>query len=382
MSETPMTGRISSDGILPELLHVAKLVLYERQSTGTERYLAHTQSMVDSKNTVREAQATTAKLLAGYFDLEPVAETLRSWKTELTAVTLSKKVPETVKILLYGSTGEGKSALVSALLDMPGIAPSDCAGSAVTSCTMIYNYRAHTEKEAKKPDSKEPAGWAQWLSQIALPPRDRASTGPCKYGATLHFLSPLAFSEQRKQLVDSIGDYWLNERREGTIQARLPHDDQHDAYFAIQTLLEWYGDHVFSVKGWRTRADLMKHLEQKDSQIEGLKMVLGKCQGPNITFQEGTIYVLEQDDPSVFCEELREWVTVSKKYAPFLSHVDVYLPNETLKGVTLIDAAGLGDDNRQRREKAEGLVQSADFVWVLATLGIKRQTHRLSLTEH
>ena len=371
-SETPMTGHIKSE--TAELPHAAQLVLYQRFQEATRRYVSQTETMVNSRKTARAAQSEVARCLASLLEVSKasaVAEALSTWKAELLGVDLSLEEPEPVKILLYGGTGEGKSALVSALLDMPGIAPSDCAGSAVTSCTMIYNYRPHDEKKINKPESANPVGWAPWLWQIAnaLPVAD---SGPCKYGAKLHFMKPSAFIEQRKLLVESIANYWLRERKEARIQARLPPNDRHEAYFATQTLVEWYGSHLFSVEGWGTGPALLDHLKQKDPQIAGLQMLLGLCGGPNVSeFEGGVVYSLEEDDASVFCSELREWVTVStaKRMAPFLSHVEVFLPSEALQGVRLIDAAGLGDDNRKRHDMAESLVAASDFVWVLARLG-------------
>eukprot|EP00435_Cladocopium_sp_Y103_P059151 s631_g21.t1 len=187
--------------------------------------------------------------------------------------------------------------------------------------------------------------------------------------------------EQRNQLIESIADYWLNDRKERAIRAKLPPNDQHEAYFATQTLHEWYGDHLFAVASWRNKIDFLRYLEAKDPQIEALQILFGNLHGDKITIEnDAAIYKMEEDDPLAFCDQLRGWVTVSasKKMAPFLSHVQVFLPNPALRGVTLIDAAGLGDDNRQRREMAASLVATADFVWVLAKLGMQKISRGLS----
>ena len=381
VGDTPMTGCImkSDNGNCTKLRHSTKLVLHDRHPSGEVHEYLQRRGMMSQANQIgRATQSGAVKLLDQFLDLGAVAETLCTWKTELLAVSMKKKEPQPVKILLYGSTGEGKSALVSALLDMPGIAPSDCAGTAVTSCTMIYSYRQHVQSEVWKPQSGDNKGWAQWLSQISRGPggaHAAKAANTAKFGAKVDFLTPSAFKEQRSQLVDSIADYWLGERRERAIQAKLPQNDQHEAYFAMQTLHEWYGRHLFAVPSWRAKADFLRHLEQKDPEIEGLQILFGKHCGPNITNENGAaIYAMEEDDPVNFCDQLREWVTVcaEKNMAPFLSHVEVFLPNPVLQGVTLIDAAGLGDDNRQRREMGASLVASSDFVWVLARLGICR----------
>ena len=383
VGDTPMTGRImkSANGnCSEELRHSTKLVLHDRHpSREVHDYLRRRGMMSQANQIGRATQSGAVKLLDQFLGLRAVRDTLCTWQAELLAVSMTKEEPQPVKILLYGSTGEGKSALVSALLDMPGIAPSDCAGTAVTSCTMIYSYRHHVQSEVWKPQSGDNKGWAEWLSQISGGPGgDHAAkaANTAKFGAKVHFLTPSAFKEQRSQLVDSIADYWLSERKERAIQGKLPQNDQHEAYFAMQTLHEWYGRHLFAVPSWRTKADFLRHLEQKDPEIEGLQILFGKKCGPNITKENGaTIFSMEENDALNFVEALREWVTVSvseKKKAPFLSHVEVFLPNPVLQGVTLIDAAGLGDDNRQRREMAASLVASSDFVWVLARLGACR----------
>jgi len=373
VGDTPMTGSImKSDN--DKLHHSSKLVLHDRRPPReVHEYLRHREMMSQANQIGRATRSGAVKLLDQFLGLGAVAETLCTWKAELLAVSMEKEEPQPVKILLYGSTGEGKSALVSALLDMPGIAPSDCAGTAVTSCTMIYSYRQHLQGEVWKPQSGDNKGWAQWLSQISGGPggaHAAKAANTAKFGAKVHFLTPSAFKEQRGQLVDSIADYWLGERKERAIQAKLPQNDQHEAYFAMQTLQEWYGRHLFAVPSWRTKADFLRHLEQKDPEIEGLQILFGKHCGPNITRENGAaIFTMEENDALNFVEALRQWVTVAEKSkAPFVSHVEIFLPNPALQGVTLIDAAGLGDDNRQRREMAASLVASSDFVWVLAKI--------------
>ena len=197
----------------------AKLVHHGSRLPEVADYLASRKNMLDANKAARAAQGDVVRLLQqflGFNWVAPVAETLLSWKQEVDEVVLGPQEPRPISILLYGSTGEGKSALVSALLDMPGIAPSDCAGSAVTSCTMIYKYRHHHESAAPKPQSENPQGWAQWLVQVSEGAPTASESPWCKYGATLHFLKPSAFQEQRRQLVETIADYWLSERKERT----------------------------------------------------------------------------------------------------------------------------------------------------------------------
>lgn len=79
-------------------------------------------------------------------------ESLRSWAEDMAAFDLSAlETTRPVKILVYGGTGEGKSSLISVVVDMPGVSPSDCLGLAVTSCTTCYSFRPHYPSTACKP---------------------------------------------------------------------------------------------------------------------------------------------------------------------------------------------------------------------------------------
>ena len=326
---------VPKDGMLPltgQLMHPdcgklqcrAKLVHYERALAEEVRGFVQQQELLSQAGKLGlEAQTALLQLFQRFLPLEHVADMLGRWRNDAQQVQFRQASLQPVKILLYGGTGEGKSSLVSALLDMPGIAPSDCSGTAVTSCTMIYSYREYARQPQQKPRSEHPEGWAEWLAQGTSDSRptmtmSSKTSATKRFGARLHFLSPAAFRQQRHDMVACVAEYWLHERKECKIPAKLPANETHEAFFATQRLQEWYGARFAgAAQGWRNQQDMLQYLQSQDSTVKGLQLLFGMqsdqtgLMSLKRSADGSAVYVLEENDLQCFCEQLRDWVTVN-----------------------------------------------------------------------
>lgn len=100
--------------------------------------------------------------------------------------------------------------------------------------------------------------------------------------------------------------------------------------------------------------------------LQAGRELVGMVTDPGILSKIDTEEKLAETSTGGLMETLKKYVGAGGEYTPIVSYVDLMLPEEQLRNVTIIDTPGLNDPIRSREQKTREFLEGCDVAFLLS----------------